>query len=253
MTECLDTVRALREQMRQWNLPDPLRHYDLYGLKSTIVACALNLTCLDCGFRSAYEVSCVTKELENPTIAFYEQLAHALHFTSSGSRWEDTEGGYQECYIVIAKSPDDLSTYTRGHTEWRRDKTQSRRTLGALYGYPSCCIRMYVEGKTSYAQFLRDIHGCPDCEAIGFTSHLNGLIPCSLDCPQALELGQRQAQLLQETWPDLLPIEQRVARMVNEADYELACRGAHFPRVNERVTHAWDELLHKYRSVFANL
>jgi hypothetical protein len=249
-----DVVPTLRACLRQWNLPDALRHYDLYALKATVIACAFNVTLVHRGFRRVCVSRCVTRDIDNPAVGFYESLGWAASLAVVRTGWQLLDNWYQECLISIADSTPSQALYQRTDADWQEGDPAAQVTLGGLFGYPKCCIDAFAQHRTTYQGFLKATQECPQHALIVRATHLSGCIPCRVDCPQALARGQEQWAVLQQAWGEpICSLETEVAHLTQEIDYRYFFCDENFSALDAYAQENWQRLLEKYHHAFATL
>ena len=150
-------------------------------------------------------------------VAEHYEAAHSLGLIARRAPYTLSISGPEKDYLVRAPGAYTIIAVARDDPAYVLALEENHRALGALLGYPACCIDHFVVSEVQGNQ-VRD-HGTSHAEhfALAATPHrvapfwMNTLkrdehvllshLPCSLDCEHSHHIGRKRARLLRSIDP----------------------------------------------------
>ena len=201
-------------------LTTPRRYTELANMVPHVSAGAVNdLLLLEAGVRSVVRLSCNVaqlSEIENALLPLgfvsrkwrkniepASAVSASSNFVIAGRASDARADGDGRTFLFVAR--DDATAFLA------ENFAMDDAVLGALLGYPSCCVRAFVQHRDHYMQRLHPAFAIPGGNALPFWSntmvdafgwHLVSHFPCSAQCRQTREMALRNWSIIGKVDPE---------------------------------------------------
>ena len=150
-------------------------------------------------------------------VAEHYEAAHSLGLIARRAPYTLTSIGSDANYLIRGEGDYTVLVVARDDPSFVLDLEGDHRALGALLGYPACCVDHFCVSEV-YGHALRD-HGTSHAEHLALAASafktapfwMNTLkrdehvllshLPCSLTCEESIHLGRKRARLLRSIDP----------------------------------------------------